>query len=144
MSKSKREPLLRAADHLEHELASRWEEGAQTWLDAVREALTEMDGILFRLSVPSERQLLAPVEAPQRDLSPRLAREVESLRGELRHMTEQVNTLLVKVHGAPGDHAVFQELRHAGEKLVTAVRAFHEAENKLVIETALRDTGAGD
>src|SRR5262245_35728425 len=144
MSKHKREPLLPAADHLGQALAGRWEDGAQTWLDAVRQALTQMDGILFRLAVPSERQLLAPVEPPLRDLSPRLAREVESLREESRRMSEQVNTLLAKLHGAPADGAVFQELRSAGKKLVAAVRAFDEAENKLVIETALRDTGAGD
>lgn len=137
-------PLVQAERLLEKALASPTVKRQQNWLDDLRSALTRVDGILFRMSTPSEKQLLAPVDAAHRDLSPKLTRQVESLRGGVRVLSDQLNTLLVKLHGAPVNSNNMCELRSAGECLAKELRTINAAETSLVLETAMRDTGAGD
>jgi len=129
---------------MERALGASIENGSESWLDGLRQALTTVDGILFRVDTPSERQLLEPTDLQHRDLSPKLTREVEALRGGMRHLSEEVNRLLAQLQHAPADVATLQELREAGARFVAELRAVRHAENALVLETAMRDTGAGD
>jgi len=143
MTAIEKDPLSIAAWQLKETLAMPRQESERSWLDALRNTLTKLDGELFRRKAPSEKQLLQPVDSTNRQQSPGLAREVQALRDELAGLSGKLNALLAET-GSACDRDAVAELHLGAQELLEAISHFQTTENHLVLETALRDTGAGD
>lgn len=143
MTAIEKDPLRVAAWQLKETLAMPRQESDRAWLDALRNMLTKLDGELFRHKAPSEKQLLQPVDPTNRQQSPRLAREVQALRDELASLSGKLNALLAEA-GPACDRDAIADLHLGAQELLQAIERLQATENHLVLETAMRDTGAGD
>ncbi len=133
--------LLRMAQDWEQALFQSWGGREQAWLDELTQDLAELKVHLEARSTPSEHQLLAPVEGTKRERSPGLAREVQGLRSDSDDLLDRVDALEKQLQRASTTNRDILAIHLAGWELLQELRQVDESESKLVLETAMRDTG---
>lgn len=139
-----KDPLVASIEQLETSLAEYALGHEADWMARLREALRGVESALGRHPAPSDKNVLSHLELQRREISPTIARGTRTLRKEQEAMLDEIDVLIAQLHRDAVRPEDVPALRQIGAKLVNNLQQFCAAENKLVFDNVMRDTGAGD
>lgn|SRR5262245_14570669 len=139
-----KDPLVASIERLEAAMAAEAPGDGMLWMADLQAALQEVEHALGRHPAPSAKNVLSHLELQRREISPTIARGTRTLRKEQEAMLEEIDVLIAQLHRDAVRPEDVPALRQIGAKLVANLQRFCAAENKLVFDNVMRDTGAGD
>ena len=138
------DPLVASIEQLQQALAAESAGAEQTWLARLREALRGVEAALGRQPAPSDKNVDSHVELQRREISPTIARGTRTLRNEQQAMLDEIDVLIPQLHRDAARPEDVPALRQIGATLVKSLQNFCAANNRLIFDNVMRDTGAGD
>jgi hypothetical protein len=139
-----KDPLVASIERLEAALAADASGDGMPWMADLQSALRDVEQSLGRHPAPSDKNVLSHLELQRREISPTITRGTRTLRKEQEAMLEEIDVLIAQLHRDAVRPEDVPALRQIGAKLVSNLQKFCAAENKLVFDNVMRDTGAGD
>lgn len=139
-----KDPLVASIEHLQDALAADARGVEQEWLGEMRGALCGVEQALGRHPAPTHQNVDAHVELQRREISPTITRGTRILRNDQQTLLDEIDMLIGELRrdaAGPDDVPIF---RKNGAELVKSLQRFCAAENKLIFDNVMRDTGAGD